>query len=208
MQGFIQRVGGALEFSPPRKLENLYSVFVHMWAFKLTLQHRIMHTTLNTIIAEFTIYHKPPTEKSCMKPCDDIDTYWFLLCLQLEVEVDTLKSRLDGLRKAKNTTIIRREREEIRVSSPKLGRHRSSATSTPTPHPPPTPTPNGCRDNRTFLIGELKAQVHTFSWLSLMCLWLLVYVNKLWVFVQLSKRCMVTFECAVLITLGNSFLRS
>ena len=74
--------------------------------------------------------------------------------VQLEVEVDTLKYRLDGLRKAKNTTIVRREREEVRISSPKLGRHRSS---TPTPHPPPTPTPNGCHDNK--VISELKAEV-------------------------------------------------
>lgn len=34
----------------------------------------------------------------------------------------TLKHRLDILRKAKNTTIVRREREEIRISSPSLGK--------------------------------------------------------------------------------------
>ncbi len=32
-----------------------------------------------------------------------------------------MKHRLDSLRKAKNTTIVKREREEIRMSSPHLG---------------------------------------------------------------------------------------
>ena len=42
--------------------------------------------------------------------------------------MDTLKQRLDSLRKAKNTTIIKREREEIRIQSPNLGRHHSLPT--------------------------------------------------------------------------------
>lgn len=40
-----------------------------------------------------------------------------------------LKGRLDGLRKAKNTTIFRREREEIKVSSPNLGKLRTKSPS-------------------------------------------------------------------------------
>ena len=35
--------------------------------------------------------------------------------MQLEQEVSTLKNRLDGLRKAKNTTITKREREVVEV---------------------------------------------------------------------------------------------
>ena len=55
-----------------------------------------------------------------------------ILCfisLQLELEVETLKSRLDSLRRAKNITIVRREREEVRISSPRLGRFRGSTHS-------------------------------------------------------------------------------
>jgi phage shock protein A len=40
----------------------------------------------------------------------------------LETEVETLRARLDSLRKAKNTTIIKRERDQPLVPlSPKLG---------------------------------------------------------------------------------------
>ena len=42
--------------------------------------------------------------------------------------MDTLKQRLDSLRKAKNTTIIKREREEIHIQSPNLGRQHSLPT--------------------------------------------------------------------------------
>ena len=42
--------------------------------------------------------------------------------LQLESEVETLRLRLDSLRKAKNTTIVKREREPALIPiSPKLG---------------------------------------------------------------------------------------
>lgn len=90
-----------------------------------------------------------------------VTRYAIYVYIQLEVEVDTLKYRLDGLRKAKNTTIVRREREEIKVSSPKFGRHRS-CTSTPHLPPTPPPPPNSCHDNKTSLIttiDELKVQV-------------------------------------------------
>ena len=43
---------------------------------------------------------------------------------QLEEEVSSLKKRLDDLRKAKNTTILKREREILEVSAPKLGAER------------------------------------------------------------------------------------
>ena len=42
------------------------------------------------------------------------------------MEVDALKQRLESLRKAKSTTIIKREREEIHVHTPNLGRCHSS----------------------------------------------------------------------------------
>ena len=42
------------------------------------------------------------------------------------MEVDTLKQRLDGLRKAKNTTIVKREREEVHILPPQLGHRRPS----------------------------------------------------------------------------------
>lgn len=71
--------------------------------------------------------------------------------LQLEMEVATLKSRLDGLRKAKNTTIIRREREEIRISSPNLGKHRPSPAT-------PTATPTSSH-YQLEQVKELKSQV-------------------------------------------------
>jgi len=38
-----------------------------------------------------------------------------ILLFQLEHEVSTLKGRLDGLRKAKNTTVTKREREIVEV---------------------------------------------------------------------------------------------
>jgi len=47
--------------------------------------------------------------------------------------VDTLRYRLDSLRKAKNTTIVRREREEIRIATPSFGNHIQK------PHPPLLP---------------------------------------------------------------------
>ncbi len=43
--------------------------------------------------------------------------------------MSTLKARLDGLRRAKNTTIIRREREEIRISSLHFDQHQSLQSS-------------------------------------------------------------------------------
>ena len=46
--------------------------------------------------------------------------------MQLEMELTTLKERLDGLRRAKNTTIIRREREEVKISSPWFSRPQTS----------------------------------------------------------------------------------
>ena len=49
--------------------------------------------------------------------------------MQLEVELETLKYRLGSLRRAKSTTIIRREVEQVRVSSPKLGRRHSALSS-------------------------------------------------------------------------------
>lgn len=49
-----------------------------------------------------------------------------LTLVQLELEVETLKWRLESLRKAKNTTVIRRERETLALSSPRLGRRQPS----------------------------------------------------------------------------------
>ena len=43
---------------------------------------------------------------------------------QLEQEVFSLKRRLDELRKAKNTTVIKRERETVEVNAPKVGSRR------------------------------------------------------------------------------------
>ena len=43
---------------------------------------------------------------------------------QLEEEVSGLKKRLEDLRKAKNTTILKREREILEVGAPKLGAER------------------------------------------------------------------------------------
>ena len=43
--------------------------------------------------------------------------------------METLKGRLDSLRKAKNTTIVHREREEVRISSPYFGRVQTSSHS-------------------------------------------------------------------------------
>ena len=40
------------------------------------------------------------------------------VCFQLENEVASLKRRLDELRKAKNTTILKREREILEVGTP------------------------------------------------------------------------------------------
>ena len=48
--------------------------------------------------------------------------------------MDTLKQRLDGLRKAKNTTIVKREREEVHIQPPQLGHHRQVQL----PHTPST----------------------------------------------------------------------
>ena len=54
----------------------------------------------------------------------DLPTYFFnydvciLLFGQLENEVASLKKRLDELRKAKNTTILKREREVLEVGAP------------------------------------------------------------------------------------------
>ena len=44
---------------------------------------------------------------------------WVSRFLQLEEEVSTLKGRLDDLRRAKNTTITKREREIVEVGFPK-----------------------------------------------------------------------------------------
>ncbi|XP_011404772.1 PREDICTED: golgin subfamily A member 6C-like [Amphimedon queenslandica] len=44
----------------------------------------------------------------------------------LELEVETLKQRLESLRKAKSTTIIKREREEVLIQPPNLGRRFSA----------------------------------------------------------------------------------
>ena len=48
--------------------------------------------------------------------------------------MDTLKQRLDSLRKAKNTTIVKREREEINVHSPRLGQRRPPQLPLPKLH--------------------------------------------------------------------------
>ena len=50
------------------------------------------------------------------------------------METDTLKQRLDGLRKAKNTTIVKREREEVRIHSPHLGQLRAPQQPLPKLH--------------------------------------------------------------------------
>lgn len=42
--------------------------------------------------------------------------------LQLEGQVAEYKKRMDDLRKAKNTTILKREREIVDVKAPNLGR--------------------------------------------------------------------------------------
>ena len=46
-------------------------------------------------------------------------TLGYVFALKLEEEVATLKGRLDDLRKAKNTTITKREREIVEVGFPK-----------------------------------------------------------------------------------------
>ena len=68
--------------------------------------------------------------KSRIRSVSAKPVYWpCLSMIQLELEVETLKQRLEGLRKAKNTTIIKREREEVYIQPPNLGRHHySSAT--------------------------------------------------------------------------------
>ena len=43
---------------------------------------------------------------------------------QLEGQVADYKKRLDTLRKAKNTTLIKREREVLEVGAPNLGQRR------------------------------------------------------------------------------------
>lgn len=79
--------------------------------------------------------------------------------------MSTLKGRLDGLRKAKNTTIIRREREEVHTSSPHLNRSQAttieSADKSPAhrsqdaqPHP-------CCHGDLLEQMKELNSQVET-----------------------------------------------
>lgn len=74
--------------------------------------------------------------------------------VQLEVEVSTLKERLDGLRKAKNT-IVHRERE---ASSPNMVRLQGVNRS---PHPPQ----QRCHSDSNLL--QLNSQV---------CIYVCVYV--------------------------------
>lgn len=40
-----------------------------------------------------------------------------VLTIQLESEVTSLKKRLDGLRKAKNTTVLKKEKEYVSVGA-------------------------------------------------------------------------------------------
>ena len=94
---------------------------------------------------------------------------------QLEVEVETVKARLEALRRAKSTTIIRREREreEVHVSAERLARlpRCSAAPTGHTPHQQASPvgslapgetTPTGtpCRHGNLKEENEqLKLQV-------------------------------------------------
>lgn len=50
--------------------------------------------------------------------------------------MDMLKQRLESLRRAKSTTIVKREREEIRIQSPHLGRHISNSPGAGVTFPP------------------------------------------------------------------------
>ena len=68
-----------------------------------------------------------------------------------------LKGRLDGLRKAKNTTIVRREREEIRISSPGIGKL-PSMPSEQVPH-----LPQCCHGDLLGQTKDLNAQVYCCS---------------------------------------------
>ncbi|XP_064394411.1 uncharacterized protein LOC135341683 [Halichondria panicea] len=77
----------------------------------------------------------------------------------LELELSTLKHRLDSLRKAKSTTIVRREVEHVRVSSPKLGRrYYSSLDSRPSTGSlqEPTPTQSACNHGGSDMLAQLK----------------------------------------------------
>ncbi len=79
--------------------------------------------------------------------------------------MSTLKHRLDSLRKAKSTTIVRREIEHVRVASPKLGRRYSSLDSRPSTGSlrETTTTPSTCNhggDDLLAQLKELRKQVH------------------------------------------------
>ncbi|XP_074653326.1 uncharacterized protein LOC141907545 [Tubulanus polymorphus] len=50
---------------------------------------------------------------------------------ELETEVSSLKKRLDELRKAKNTTILKREREVVNIQAPNMGRRDSKPSNDP-----------------------------------------------------------------------------
>ncbi|XP_048772391.2 uncharacterized protein LOC125678194 isoform X2 [Ostrea edulis] len=75
---------------------------------------------------------------------------------ELEEEIVSLKKRLDELRKAKNTTVLKREREILEVGTP-FGRRDSKPTVT-APPPPPAATSKVPADFQKKL-EDLKIQL-------------------------------------------------
>ncbi|XP_077985729.1 uncharacterized protein LOC144440264 [Glandiceps talaboti] len=53
--------------------------------------------------------------------------HWREKCRELEDEVSSLKRRLEDLRKAKNTTVLKKEKQWVQVGEPSLGTRHSSA---------------------------------------------------------------------------------
>lgn len=73
---------------------------------------------------------------------------------ELEEEIVSLKKRLDELRKAKNTTVLKREREILEVGTP-FGRRDSKQT---VPPPPPPAAPPADFQKK---LDDLKTQLAT-----------------------------------------------
>ena len=98
------------------------------------------------------------------------------MLVQLELELDTLKSRLDSLRKAKNTTIVRRDREQVRISSPKLGRRLSSVSSLVSSRPSTTSIQRTTPSSSPCHHGNLPKQIEELRRQVISCFHLMIYV--------------------------------